>query len=257
MKKVIISLLMVASCGMMPLILPAQQPVDTITRAVKNYKNIIRYNLSGGIIFGIDRYVVFGYERMINKRQSISVNFGKAALPRIISINTDSFSLTRDLKNKGTNFSIDWRFYLTKENKFAAPHGLYIGPFYSYNGYKRTNEFSFTRSTGNTELATTTTDFKIHTFGAELGYQLVLWKRLALDMVLVGPGISSYTLKAKLDGNLSEKDRTQLREALQQIITQKFPGMNYVLGDKEFNANGVLDTWSMGFRYIIHIGFMF
>jgi hypothetical protein len=69
--------------------------------------------------------------------------------------------------------------------------------------------------------------------------------------------MSSYKITSKYDGNLNEEDQKKLQEAIQQIITQKFPGMNYVLADKEFNANGILSTWSVGFRYLIHVGFAF
>jgi len=256
MKKAILLSVITAGC-VMTVHTSTAQDLASDSSHVKNKKNIIRYNLSGAIIFGFSRYVVFGYERVIGKKQSISVNFGKASLPKIVSIDTDSLKFKKDVENTGTNFSIDWRFYLAKENKYLPPHGVYIGPYYSFNGFKRKNEFTFQRASGTETQATTNTQFNIHTIGAELGYQFVLWKRLAIDFVLVGPGMSSYTIKAKFEGNLSDEDREQLRDAIQQIITQKFPGMNYVLGDKEFNASGVLDTWSVGFRYLIHIGFVF
>jgi hypothetical protein len=47
----------------------------------------------------------------------------------------------------------------------------------------------------------------IHTFGAELGYQFVFWDRLSVDMILLGPGIAAYSLKASFGTNLSEADK--------------------------------------------------
>lgn len=233
----------------------AQQ--DTAVKQEHFYKNVIRYNLSGGLFFGFDKYVVLGYERVLNRKQSISMNIGRASLPKLVSIVTDSLSLQRDISNNGFNVSLDYRFYLSKENKYLPPHGLYIGPYFSHNNYDRKNEFSFKRPSGNTQLTTTEMKFDINTIGFELGYQFVLWKRLALDLVMIGPGVSNYHLKATLDNNLSENDRQQLREALEQLISQKFPGMNYVFSDHKFDANGLVDTWNFGFRYIIHIGFVF
>jgi hypothetical protein len=252
MKNSIIFLSIIA-CGIGSSVYSQQ----TDTTHSKHYKNVIRYNISGAILFGFDKSVVFGYERVIGKRQSISVNFGGVSFPKLISLKTDSLSVTKDLKNTGKNFSIDWRFYLGNENRYSPPHGVYIGPFYSFNSFKRSNEFTFDRASGNSEFAITNTKFDIHTIGAELGYQFLLWKRIALDMVLIGPGMSSYKITSKYDGNLNEEDQKKLQEAIQQIITQKFPGMNYVLADKEFNANGILSTWSVGFRYLIHVGFAF
>src|SRR5436190_23442414 len=87
------------------------------TKQARNYKNVIRYNLSGALIFGFDRYVIFGYERVIKPNQSISVNVGGVRLPKLVSIETDSFSLQKDNKSNGYNISVDYRFYLGKENK--------------------------------------------------------------------------------------------------------------------------------------------
>jgi hypothetical protein len=93
--------------------------------------------------------------------------------------------------------------------------------------------------------------------GGELGYQFVFWKRLALDLVLVGPGISGYHLKTKIDGDLTPAEKANLQDAIKQLISQKFPGMNYIFANKELNANGTLNTTSLGFRYMVHVGFRF
>ncbi|WP_336516911.1 hypothetical protein [Pollutibacter soli] len=223
----------------------------------RQLKNVIRYNLSGAALFGVDRYVVFGYERLINKRQSMSMNIGRASLPKLITISNDSFQLQKDRKNSGINFSLDYRFYLQKENKHFAPHGLYIGPYYSYNNFERENEYTFTKTGGQAQVGTSDTRFSIHTFGGELGYQFVLWKRFAIDLVMIGPGVSVYKIEAKFGGTLTDEQRAQLRDAVEDMLTQRFPGMNYVLSDKQLDANGALKTTSIGFRYIVHIGFVF
>ena len=223
----------------------------------KIHKNIIRYNLSGALLFGFDKYIIFGYERMVNPHQSFSINFGGAGLPKFVSINTDSFRIQKDVKNSGFNISADYRFYLAHENKYYAPHGVYIGPYVSYNRFNRSNDWVFQETSSNQKIVSTETKFNIFTAGAELGYQFVFWKRLTLDMVLIGPGISGYDLNAKIKGDLTDDQRENLQEALKQLISQKFPGMNYVFADKKFNANGVINTTSIGFRYLIHIGFAF
>jgi hypothetical protein len=197
-----------------------------------------------------------GYERVLSPKRSISINFGKASLPKLISINTDSFQVQKDQKRSGLNFSIDYRFYLAKENKFNAPHSLYIGPYYSYNRF--TNELQWThKTTSASSQITSNTKFNIHTVGFELGYQFIFWKRLALDLVLVGPGLGFYDYKATFDNNIDPAKKEQLEEGLKQLLTQKFPGMNYVFSDEEIDANGVMRTNTIGYRYIIHIGFNF
>jgi hypothetical protein len=232
-----------------------QQNSDTLWKNTR--KNIIRYNLSGALLFGFDKYIIFGYERVINPHQSFSINVGGVGLPKFVSINTDSFHLQKDIKNSGFNISADYRFYLSKENKYYAPHGVYVGPYVSYNKFNRNNDWVFQEGSSTQKLISTETKFSIYTAGAELGYQFVFWKRVTLDMVLIGPGISGYDLKAKISGDLTELERENLQEALKQLISQKFPGMNYVFADKEFNGNGVINTTSIGFRYLVHIGFAF
>ena len=223
---------------------------------MRQYKNVIRYNLSGALIFGFDRYVVFGYERVIKPNQSISVNIGGVKLPKFIGINTDSFSLQKDNKSNGYNVSVDYRFYLGKENKYMAPHGAYIGPYYSYNQFTRDNQWLLTQSSGSRDV-NTHTNLNINTIGFKFGYQLILWKRLALDFALVGPGFGIYNYKATFDDNISAENKEELRDGLKQLLTQKFPGMNFVFADKHIEADGVMKTNTLGYRYIIHIGYAF
>ena len=220
------------------------------------HKNIIRYNLSSALLFGIDHYVVLGYERVISHKQSISINFGRASLPKLVSISTDSFQVQKDQKRSGRNFSIDYRFYLATENKYSAPHGIYIGPYYSYNRFTNDMQWSYKNGSANSEVGCDT-KFNIHTVGFELGYQFIFWKRLALDLVLVGPGLGFYDYKATFNSNIDAATKEQLLDGLKQLLTQKFPGMNYVFSDKEINADGVMRTNTIGYRYIIHIGFNF
>jgi hypothetical protein len=219
-------------------------------------KNVIRYNLSSALLFGADKTFILGYERVLSPHRSMSINFGKIALPRVLDISTDSFSLNKGGTNKGVNASIDYRFYLSSENKHLAPRGVYIGPWYSYNSFTRENGWNYTTS-GIQNTATTETKMSIHSLGFELGYQFILWKRLALDFVTIGPGFGFYNVKAKFDSDLTEAQKEQLRQALGDVITQKFPGMDIVFEDEEIQANGRMNTTSLGFRYIIHIGFNF
>jgi hypothetical protein len=225
-------------------------------KTFKHKKNVIRYNLSGAMLFGTNHYVVFGYERVIRSNQSISINFGRIALPKFIGINTDSGSLQKDLKNSGYQVSIDYRFYLRKENKFDAPHGLYIGPYYSYNRFMRDNEWHYKKNAGNSFLDAHT-DLKINTVGFQLGYQFIFWKKVTLDLLMIGPGIGFYNYKTSVDSSVDAATKEQLYEALEQLLTQKFPGMNYVFSDKKIEANGSIKTTNLGYRYIVHIGFNF
>jgi hypothetical protein len=221
-------------------------------------KNVVRYNLSAAALFGFDKAVILGYERVINPHQTISVNFGKTALPKLINIDTDSFSVSKDVKNTGFNFSLDYRFYLRKENRDYAPHGLYLGPYYAFTQLKRETNWTGKQGSGDNQEATVTADWNWNVVGVEMGYQFVFAKRITLDFVLVGPGVAWYDLKAKAEGQLlTDEDREQLLDAAIQLIEEKFPGFNYVLSGEELNASGRLTTTSVGFRYLIQVGFLF
>jgi len=252
-SKIIVAAMVLFHTGML-----YSQQTGTDSTWKNTRKNVIRYNVSGSLLFGFDKYAIFGYERVVNRHQSFSINVGPVALPKLISINTDSFHLQKDTKNNGFNASADYRFYLASENKYYPPHGVYIGPYISYNHFDRGNAWTFQHS-GTGSSITTDTKLSIFTGGFELGYQFIFWKRLALDMVLIGPGLANYNIKAtyQTDINLTDEQRKNLQQALEQLITQKFPGMNYVLADKEFNASGTLGTTSIGFRYLVNIGFNF
>ncbi len=226
------------------------------TKPATQYKNVVRYNLSGALVFGIDKYIVLGYERILKPNQSFSINFGSAALPKLVTIITDSFSLSQDVKNSGFNFSVDYRFYLQKENKYPAPHGFYIGPYYSFNQFNRDNRWDVKNASGASVL-TTSGKLRIHTIGFELGYQLFLGKHFTVDLLMVGPGLGFYTYNVKFDGNVDPDKKQQIQEALKQMLTQKFPGMNYVFSEKQLDANGHLSTATLGYRYLIQIGYAF
>jgi hypothetical protein len=222
-----------------------------------NYKNVIRYNISSGALFGINKCIIFGYERMVSPHQSFSVNIGSNSLPGSFSLSNDSISLTNTKTSTGFNFSVDYRFYLSKENKYSAPHGVYIGPYYSYNHYSKANSWNYEQSGSAAQLVNTNIDLAIHTVGAELGYQFVFWKRVTLDMVLVGPGISAYKMSADVESNLTEAQKQKVRDVLVQSVSQKFPGLNYVFADQHLSSKGTFNTTSIGYRYIVHVGFRF
>lgn len=226
---------------------------DSVSKP-KQYKNVIRYNLSGPLMFGFN-YLVFGYERVLKNGNSISVNGGRAVLPKILEFSSDDANLTGTRDNTGYNFSVDYRFYLKKENRYPSPRGVYIGPYYSYNQFKRTADWKLDNSNGTTTNASADTKLGIHTIGMEVGYQFALGKRFTLDLVMVGPGMANYKLNTALASSLTPEQKEKLLNAVQQLLTQKFPGMDFALSDASIDSRGRLNTWSIGYRYIIHVGF--
>lgn len=225
------------------------------TKVKKPLKNTVRINLTNPIFFG-DKYSVVGYERIVKSNQSFSINGGRFSIPKFININTGDLDIQKEYKDRGIHVSADYRFYLKGLNKFDAPRGVYIGPYYSYNYFNRENNWTYNSETFNGTLATDLT-LNFHSFGAELGYQFVFWRRLAIDLILFGPGVGIYGAKAKLSTDLSVNDEAEFFKKLNELLSDKFPGYDQVIKSGEFETKGSFRLTSLGYRYIIHIGFRF
>ena len=139
-----------------------------------------------------DKNYVFEYERILSSNRSINIGLGYRSFPKLIGIGkSDSALIVRDHKNKGGfSASIDYRFYLTKENKYSAPRGIYLSPhIYYFN-----NKFENTLSTFYSDLASVdiTTRIDVLSVGGQLGYQFIIFERISLDLCLIGPSVSWY-----------------------------------------------------------------
>jgi hypothetical protein len=93
--------------------------------------------------------------------------------------------------------------------------------------------------------------------GVEFGFQFIFWKRVALDLVLAGPGVASYSLKSKLGSNLSQADMEKFYEKLNEALADRFPGYSVVIDEGQFKRNGSVKTTDIGYRYMVQIGFRF
>jgi len=254
MKKIICITLILTTGMLLAFLQPANAQKKDSTHTLKN---TIHFNLTNPMIFG-DGSIIFGYERVLNKRRSFTINIGSTAFPSLDIIDADSIKAHSIRDNVGFHISVDYRFYLAKENKFVAPRGIYLAPYYSFNNFKNNRSWSVKSTSGgplqevNSELR-----LNIHTLGAELGYQFVFWDRLSVDMILLGPGIAAYSLRASFGTNLSEADKQKLLEKINEALAEKFPGYSRVIDDTEFKTTGVKNTTSFGYRYLVQIGFRF
>lgn len=229
---------------------------STSKDTVAQRKNNIHLSLTQPILFGANNIIV-GYERVIKPYQSMSLNVGLTSMPKLISVDLDSsFNITKDSKASGYNISLDYRFYLQKENKYKAPRGIYIGPYAYLYTLDRNTDWSFETNGGLKEFSSNQ-KLRIYGAGVELGYQFVFWNRMTLDLVMIGPGISRYSFEAKLDGELDLEERQEALDAMKAWIDAKYPGMEIVWGDKEVDVDGRVNATNLGYRYLIQIGFLF
>jgi hypothetical protein len=222
----------------------------------QGHKNTIRVNVINPIIFGSGA-VILGYERTIGRHQSFSADVGSMGMPsfsRVIA--NDSLQVQKSSGNKGFHFSADYRFYLNKENKYEAPRGVYIGPYYAYNRFSRTNSWSVNTTSFKGNVSTDVS-LDVHTIGAQLGYQFVLWKRFSIDLILVAPGVGIYKVKAALGTTLSEANQALLFDRINKYLGDKIPGYHLVIKEGDFTKKGSVSTTTFGYRYVVNIGFRF
>jgi hypothetical protein len=219
-------------------------------------KNTAYINVSHPAIFGSKTFIV-GYERVVGKNQSFTVNFGNITLPSFaLGSGNDSIQVTQNNANKGFHLGADYRFYLKGENKHEAPRGVYIGPYYAYNNFSKSNTWQLNTNNFNGDV-NTELKANIHTIGFQMGYQFVFWKRIALDMILFGPGYGIYNIQGDIKTNLSEEEQLLLFEKINGFLGDRIPGYNLVIDEGEFKANGGVKTSTLGYRFMINLGFRF
>jgi hypothetical protein len=177
-------------------------------------------------------------------------------MPRVIEDSITSFVDITSHKKNGLSLTAEYRFYLTRLNTRPVPAGLYIGPYLTYYRYHFENGLAIS----NEALLTNgmlTGDYWSFNGGLELGYQFVFWKRLTLDLVLIGPSISYYGGKTDITGDLNADQIQDINQALYDKILEKFPAAGYLAIDKSYQQTGKLDVLRIGFRYLMQIGFAF
>ncbi len=198
--------------------------------------------------------IVLSYERVVKRNQSMVFTAGLQKFPAVLNLGQGIF-VSRDISASGHKLGFEYRFYLKKENKFAAPRGVYIGPYISYLGFSNQRDLTVDVN-GTPESATLKTRFSIINPGVQLGYQFVLNNRWAIDLIFIGPSVSNYRGKMTLEGNFTFDPENVQNEILQNMI-DRFPALEDLLTDGTVDREGTINTWSYGFRYQIHVGYHF
>lgn len=229
--------------------------VNPVQSVKKERKNTIMVNVTNPSLIS-SKFMTVGYERILPNNQSFTVSVGSFSIPKFTEDLADSLGLNTDYKDKGFHFSADYRFYLQKQNKYPAPHGLYIGPYYAYNHLTRESQWFLDGTNFNGEVQTEI-KLNIHTLGFELGYQFVFWDRMTVDMILFGPGFGSYNLNTVLGTTLSPDAESEFFEKLNEYLENHLPGYDWIIDAGEFKRKGSYNTWELGYRYSIRVGFRF
>ena len=219
-------------------------------------KNVIRYNLTPNLM-GFSS-VIFGYERVVKPYQSFSINAGYLSIGKSGSNANDEYDLTGVKSSSGFSVAADYRFYLKKVNKDPAPSGIYFAPYFAH--YNFNLSAGIRRLVDNNSGAETLVDAKIiiTSFGGELGYQFNIRNRVTVDLILVGPSLSSYKINMAIDGGANPPDDPdETMETLRDFLYGKYPWLETLVDEGEVDLKGTNSSWGFGFRYVVQIGYRF
>lgn len=220
-------------------------------------KNTIRINITPILVTTTVNSFTMGYERVLKPHLSISANIGHLQLPPIISLPADApIEWTNSSKNTGFLASTDLRFYF-KRNRYTAPDGLYWGPYATYYKFINKADIHIKNNNAIEGDATLTADLGILMVGAQLGYQFVLGKHWTIDLIFLGPGVGFYNASLNLEGDVSADKESEYVQELYNAIVDKFPGAVTLLQNHEITESGNASFTSLGFRYLVQIGFRF
>ncbi|MCX6269374.1 MAG: hypothetical protein NTW16_18810 [Bacteroidetes bacterium] len=237
-----------------PLLILAQQK-DSLREIPKPFhKNVIKWNPTPMMLWS-NKNLTLSYERILNKKQSIALTIGFLEFPSLTKDNIAGVFTVTSREKYGINLALEYRFYLMKRNVRPIPDGLYLAPFVSFYGYQFKNGMDLIGSLDS--AFTIKGKFYVFNAGLELGYQFVFWKRFTLDLVLVGPSVSYYGGGLDFSGNLDLERLKEVNQDLYDKIKAKYPMVDEYVINKSFKQNGKIDLFSIGFRYLMQIGFHF
>jgi hypothetical protein len=224
---------------------------DSLVSRVR--KNIIKVDITSYWLYR--NAIVFSYERVVKPNQTFAITAGYQQFPALKGPLGDTVSVNKQTNASGLKLGAEYRFYLKKENKYNAPHGVYLGPYVSYHNYSngRTIEVN---NDGTPETAELNTDLNILNIGVQLGYQFVLNNRWTIDLVFVGPSLSNYSLRARLDGNYTFDPDEITNEVILALI-DKYPGFEELINEGELKGTGQMNKWGYGYRYQLQVGYHF
>jgi hypothetical protein len=229
-------------CG----ILMAQEPPAEMQRL-----NSIKLEISQPLY---PRSLLLSYERITKPNESFCVTAGYEEFPPIINFGS-TIRVKEDMTRTGFRVGTEYRFYLKKENRHAAPHGTYLGPYFAYHYFYNKRNIAV-KVTGAEEFAELQSDFHIMNLGIQLGHQFVFNNRWTLDVVAIGPCVSNYKAQLKLNGQFTF-DKDEIQNEIILKILDRFPMLEKILTDKEVSSQGKFDNWSYGWRAQLQIGYHF
>jgi hypothetical protein len=219
-----------------------------------NRKNGIKIDITSQLLYR--NVFTLSYERVLKPNQTFAITAGYQQFPKLTSLGSGIQS-TNDSKRTGFKVGGEYRFYLKKENKFLAPHGVYIGPYLSYLYFNNERNIQVTADDGSKIDAYFKSNINVINIGFQAGYQFVINDRFTIDLTFIGPSVARYGAKFQLDGNFDIDDKHEYENEILKALVDRFPMLDDLIKDKEVDATGKSNSWSFGYRYQVLIGYRF
>jgi hypothetical protein len=197
----------------------------------------------------------------LSKYRTFSITAGVLKFPSLGLLDLQNLGFRDEKNSSGFTLGGDYRFYLQKENKYMAPHGIYLGPYVNYFSFSNGRNAIYTDSSGAQSNITLTTKLSLLNIGIELGYQFVLWDRLTIDFTIIAPSITSYVAYLNLGGNIDDAHKGQINQEILQAIINHFPALNKLISDKSISFSGTANSrsavWAPGLKFSLFLGYRF
>lgn len=216
-------------------------------------RNVLKWNVTP--MMWSRSNINLSYERVTSNHGSFSINAGYFVLPSAGLF--DSLDILKSRNKWGFSVAGDKRYYFKKRNTGITPDGLYWGFFGSVHHYEFENNFEVIGSEVVQGELTLNGNLSILTAGVELGYQFVLKNNITIDLIFIGPAISTYSGKLAISGNLKVDKESEYIKAIYDVLVKRFPGADNLLKEKSIKNNGTVFSLGPGYRYMLQIGYRF
>jgi len=220
-------------------------------------KNTVRINLTPWLVTGNWGSATLGYERVLWRRQTVSINLGHLQLPPIVTTKQGSpVEWINNLHNSGFTASLDYRFYF-KRNKYAAPDGLYWGPYMTYYYFDNKAGLALYKNNVAQGNGTVQTYVNMTMVGAQLGYQFILGKHWTIDLIMFGPGVGFYSAQFNLDAEGGLEGDPEYLQGVYDALISLFPAAEQLFEEQQVDVKGRKSFNGAGFRTVIQVGYRF
>jgi hypothetical protein len=221
------------------------------------FKNTVRINITPVLVTGQIGNLALGYERVVKRRQTFSVNVGYLQLPVLITTGSGNpVQWLGDLNNSGFLASADYRFYFSR-NKYAEPDGLYWGPYITNYYFDKKARAELFKNDVAEASADVQTYLNMTMAGLQLGYQFVIWNRWTIDLILFGPGVGFYDLSMRINAGASVSGDEEYLQGVYDALVSLFPAMEQLFDEQEIKESGATRFNGLGYRFVFQIGFRF